>query len=497
MVFASTSFLFLFLPFFLLVNAIIGPKFKNIFLILASLLFYVWGEAFGVILLMILCVVNYGIAKLLFCFSSSGREDNKNFFIDTFTRASSTFTSKLTLFKKSKLFIQEWIDAKFVLFIGVLLNLSVLFHYKYFDWLVVEIEYFLGEGHIHATPSVLPLGISFFIFHAISYLVDIYKGGIPKHRFVDFATYFVMFPHLVAGPIVRFSHVQGYIRNREISKELFCYGVFRFILGVNKKVLIANSVAPLADMAFHSNIPHISTIDAWIGIFAYTVQIYFDFSGYSDMAIGLAAMIGIRFHENFLSPYQGSTIKEFWRRWHISLSTWFRDYVYFPLGGGRCVKWKVYRNLLLVFVLCGLWHGAESTFLIWGIFHGVFLILERGKFGEFVNGLPFSIRRTYCLFVVMIGWVFFRAVNLDQAIEFLKCMFSFNFEGTQLCSPANILILVCGLFVSLFGKRHFSQSTDGVLRIRTSVLYLNLLLFFLSAAILYTSNRNPFIYFNF
>lgn len=345
----------------------------------------------------------------------------------------------------------------------------------------------------------LPLGISFFVFHAISYLVDSYRGIVKTHSWQDFATYFFMFPHLVAGPIVRFEMVRSDIQNRSFHWELFSYGVFRFILGVNKKILIANSVAPLADIAFFSHDPTLSTCDAWIGILAYSIQIYFDFSGYSDMAIGLAAMIGIRFAENFQSPYQSHSIKEFWRRWHISLSTWFRDYLYIPLGGSRCSQLVTYSNLVIVFVLCGLWHGAQFTFLVWGLFHGALLIFER-IYGDKIFGRTHPIvSRAYCLFMILIGWVFFRSVDLTQAFNYLSCMFDWNTsDGTVFVgSVTNIFALIVGTVIALFGKRYFEYGSENYKRYPICVFGVNICLFFVSMMILYTNSRNPFIYFNF
>ena len=257
-----------------------------------------------------------------------------------------------------------------------MLNIFLLFCCKYVCWVISLILPFL-----ELKQPKLPLGISFFTFHAISYLIDIRRGVIqPAKNAVDFLTYFCMFPHLVAGPIVRYAQVQHELTRRGPDASLFSYGVFRFLMGLNKKVLIANSVAGIADAAFVlSSQGNLHFLDAWLGIAAYTVQIYFDFSGYSDMAIGLAAMAGFHFEENFNRPYSSSSIREFWRRWHISLSSWLRDYLYIPLGGSRGSVLSTYRNQLVVFFICGLWHGADMTFIVWGLWHGIFLIVERMK----------------------------------------------------------------------------------------------------------------------
>jgi alginate O-acetyltransferase complex protein AlgI len=335
-------------------------------------------------------------------------------------------------------------------------------------------------------------------------LVDIYKGIVKTHSAEDFLTYFFMFPHLVAGPIVRFEGVREDLQARKhegggVDKALFSYGVFRFVLGVNKKVLIANSVAPLADLAFYSWTPSLGAIDAWIGALAYTVQIYFDFSGYSDMAIGLAAMMGVRFDENFRAPYKSDSIKEFWRRWHISLSSWLRDYLYFPLGGSRCSKICTYRNLLTVFILCGLWHGAQFTFLAWGLFHGGLLILERTKFGTHLSSWPACVRRCYCMFMVVIGWVLFRAESITQAFAYISCMFDLTNLTTTFVSAGwiNLSALLIGLIAAMTTKEYFIYRKDNASHYPIWLFVVNLILFFVSIAVLYTSNRNPFIYFNF
>lgn len=472
MVFSSISFIFLFLPFFLFLDRVVKGSLRNFLLIAASLLFYIWGEGYGVVLLVVLSIINLGFGKLL------------------------------TIYEHSKAKVDV---RKFVLFVGVSVNLGILLYYKYLFWIVSELSSIIPYmQNIHVKEHALPLGISFFTFHAISYLVDIYKGIVKTHSSEDFLTYFFMFPHLVAGPIVRFEGVRENLQARKeegscIDKTLFSYGVFRFVLGVNKKVLIANSVAPLADLAFYSWNPSLGAIDAWIGALAYTVQIYFDFSGYSDMAIGLAAMMGVRFDENFRAPYKSDSIKEFWRRWHISLSSWLRDYLYFPLGGSRCSKICTYRNLLTVFILCGLWHGAQFTFLAWGLFHGGLLILERTKFGALLSSWPSCARRCYCMLMVVIGWVLFRAENLSQAIAYIGCMFDLTNLTTTFATAGwiNLSALVIGLITAVTTKEYFTYQKENARHYPIWLFVANLMLFFVSIAVLYTSNRNPFIYFNF
>lgn len=400
-----------------------------------------------------------------------------------------------------KLLIMSDRRRRAVLVTGIVLNLLVLFFYKYLFWVVSSATEWLSlppVPHIH--DRALPLGISFFTFHAVSYLVDLYKGKIGPHTGLDFLTYYFMFPHLVAGPIVRFSDVQADIDGRDASgfdRSLFVWGVWRFIIGLNKKVLIANSVAPVADLAFHNLTGSVSMGTAWLGMVAYTVQIYFDFSGYSDMAIGLAAMAGIRFHENFNAPYTSVSIRDFWRRWHISLSSWLRDYVYIPLGGSRCSTAKLYRNLLIVFLLCGIWHGAQSTFVLWGLFHGGFLILERTRFGRWIEALPKWVQHVYCLLAVMLGWVLFRAENLPQALGYWQSLVA---GAPTLDIPTgwlNVGALTAGSLIAIFGRRFYLRQ-DAFAPVVTTWLYaVNLLFFVVSVMVLYSGTRNPFIYFNF
>ncbi len=309
-----------------------------------------------------------------------------------------------------------------------------------------------------------------------------------------------MFPHLVAGPIVRYAQVQKELGDRGPDMPLLNYGMFRFLIGLNKKVLIANSAAQVADAAFTLSAGgHLQFFDAWLGIAAYSIQIYFDFSGYSDMAIGLAAMAGFRFEENFRRPYSSTCIRDFWRRWHISLSSWLRDYLYIPLGGSRGGVWATYRNQIIVFFLCGLWHGASVTFVVWGLWHGVFLVLERMKLGSWLERLPVPFSRCYALIVVMLGWVFFRAESMEAASSYLRVMFSPIIEPVLLTHYVmGLFAVVAGTVLCLVPDRFVpvpsSKSPAGF----SGMLYfLHAVLGVISISILVTTVRNPFIYFNF
>jgi alginate O-acetyltransferase complex protein AlgI len=270
---------------------------------------------------------------------------------------------------------------------------------------------------------LLPIGISFFTFHAISYVVDVYRRDASAQKSpIHAALYLLLFPQLIAGPIVRYRQIADQLAVRRVTFDDFAYGVRRFIIGLGKKVLIANTVAAPADRIFSLPQAQVSAAHAWLAVTCYTIQIYFDFSGYSDMAIGLGRVFGFRFPENFLWPYVSDTIQEFWRRWHISLSSWFRDYVYIPLGGNRRSPTRTYVNLVAIFFLCGLWHGASWTFVVWGLFHGVFLVLERVGLADIIRQLRPTVRHIYVMLVVGVGWVFFRADSMAQAFAFLKAM---------------------------------------------------------------------------
>ena len=309
-----------------------------------------------------------------------------------------------------------------------------------------------------------------------------------------------MFPHLIAGPIVRYKQVKDDLVERTYDQSLFSYGLYRFILGVNKKILIANSVAPIANMAFTYHFASISTADAWLGAVAYMIQIYFDFSAYSDMAIGLAAMAGFRFSENFNQPYLSTSIKDFWRRWHISLSSWLRDYVYIPLGGSRVPTYRIYFNLITVFFLCGLWHGANMTFVIWGLYNGLFLILERLFLGDLLARVPKLITHIYAVFVVLIGWVFFRADSLSQALDYLSVMFGLsNLDKESICQAQllNYIALVVGCIIVFLKLKAFNSSNTQEAVTHNYTYFVNFVLIFVSVLVLYFGAQNPFIYFNF
>lgn len=460
MVFASLSFIFLIFPIFIAADVIArrvgSTQTRNLALFGVSLFFYLWGEAANIFLLLALGLLNYGAGILL---------------------------------AKTR-------QARPYLILFVAINLAILIGFKYTYWLVSMI----APGLMTSKFS-MPLGISFFTFHAISYLIDVYRKDIPPARTcLDFMTYFCMFPHLVAGPIVRYAQVKDDLDARGPNRDLFSFGMYRFLIGLNKKVIIANAVAVLADAAFaRSSAGTLHGLDAWLGILAYTLQIYYDFSGYSDMAIGLAAMAGFHFEENFRRPYSSASIKEFWRRWHISLSSWLRDYLFIPLGGSRGGSLSTYRNLLLVFFLCGLWHGANFTFVVWGLWHGLFLVLEKQPFGRMLDASPRWVARVYTLLVVVVGWVFFRAENMDAALAYLGTMFTLA-PGPFVLTyhTTGVVAVIIGGLLCLFPDKWFPDPTSHkVLAFSMPALTIQALLGVLSIALLLTGARNPFIYFDF
>ena len=415
MPFSTPLFVWSFLPLVLLLYFSLRKELRNPLLLLLSLGFYAWGETFMVVILIVSCVANWGFGRWIeACATPEGR--------------------------------------KRVLVAGIVFNIGLLIGFKYADWLWSVVSWLLHDATgIFAQPLAnlgtifegdkglqallldkaghirLPIGVSFFTFQGSSYLVDIYRGDVGSQRsLVNFATYKSFFPQLIAGPIVRYRDVHDQIETRTVTLDGFAYGVRRFVIGMGKKMLIANIVAAPCDKIFELPAGELTTPVAWLGLVCYSLQIYFDFSAYSDMAIGMGHMFGFTFLENFNYPYIARSVTDFWRRWHISLSSWFRDYLYIPLGGNRVSVSRTYLNLVLVFFLCGLWHGASFSFVVWGLWHGVFLVLERAGLGGWLEKRPAALRHAYLLLVVMLGWVFFRAANLTQALDYLGTLFGLH-----------------------------------------------------------------------
>lgn len=477
MVFSNLVFLFVFLPIVLIVYFLLPSKFKNFFLLLVSLFFYAWGEPVYVLLMIASTILNYVFGLLV------GRDD----------------TSKSV--------------KKTYIVIAVLLNLAILGYYKYSSFLIDNINALFNLDIVHEQLP-LPIGISFFTFQAMSYVIDVYRNDAKVQKnILDLALYIALFPQLVAGPIVRYTTIAEELKKRVHSVELFSDGVRQFILGLGKKVIIANPLGGIADTIFSTGASDLSVTTAWIGILAYTLQIYFDFSGYSDMAIGLGKMFGFKFLENFNYPYISRSVSEFWRRWHISLSSWFRDYIYIPLGGNRKGVWKTYRNILVVWTATGFWHGASWTFMAWGFYYGFIICVERVGLGKVIGKLWRPLQHIYVLILVMIGWVFFRADNFSYSIDFIQTMFGLN--GTAVLDNTaisflndNAYLFVLGIIVSIpiypWIVKKMAQLTEGDKRsaffsvvryVGGPILYF--VLFLLVTMFLVNSTYNPFIYFRF
>lgn len=468
MVFSSTIFLFMFLPATLLGYYLIRHELRNVFLLLMSLLFYAAGEPKFVFVMLLSIVANYLLGLLIW-------------------------------YSKNKTI---WFQRVFLI-LSLFVNLGILFYYKYYDFAIGNINSLFGS-ELSLRHIVLPIGISFFTFQGMSYVLDVYlgKSEVQKNP-INVALYIALFPQLIAGPIVRYSDINKEIVSRRENIDDFASGVQRFTVGLAKKVILSNNFALLADYAFNMPSEQLEVGLAWLGAIAYTFQIYFDFSGYSDMAIGLGRMFGFHFLENFNYPYIAKSVTNFWRRWHISLSSWFRDYVYIPLGGNR--TGNVYLHLLTVFFLTGLWHGASWNFVVWGLWHGMFLIVERlARNRNITVSLPSAVKWLYTMLVVVIGWVFFRAENLSAAVSYLQSMFGLNSIAGQMTMYALqdygvtfILGIICMLPI-LHKYKVWREKSD--LHQRASYILEPLLcgiLLLLGIAFTVSSAYNPFIYFNF
>jgi len=477
MLFSSTVFLFLFLPLVLLAHYLTPRAEKNLVLILASLVFYFWGEAFFVFVMLASIAANYGFGRMV-----AGSR----------TRA----------------------GAKRVVALAVVLNLALLCAYKYVDWLLANLDVLLlaiGVSPIEfETQERLPIGISFFTFQALSYVIDVYRGDarVQRNPF-NLALYISMFPQLIAGPIVRYRAIADQLENRSVPMSRFALGVRRFVVGLGKKVLIAGPLQVPA-MAIFDTLPaeNLSAAVVWVGVLCYTLQLYFDFSGYSDMAVGLGHMLGFELPENFDYPFVARSVRDIWRRWHITLTTWFRDYVYFPLGGSLGSSWRTYLNLVSVFVLVGLWHGARWNYVVFGLYHGVFLVLERQRgWSSALARAPRALQHGYTIAVWVAGLVIFRCSSLAQTRSFYSVMLGFEQGGrpapawdyltteTLIVFPIAIL---CSLPVLRFLRERIDRS--GSLPATTSpvlALVCVFAVFLLSVMVMAATTHHPFIYFRF
>ncbi len=511
MVFSSIVFLFLYLPLVLAVYYVaLAPQLTgqaaprslglaNGVLLIFSLIFYFWGENFLVWIVIASSSIDYICGLMI----SGGFQNNPPQLVDVGSR-------------RSRL-------QQFGLALSIVSNLLFLGYFKYSNFAVdsaITAFQTLGVGSTweRATTVALPLGISFYTFQSMSYTIDVYRGHVRATRnFLDFACYVTLFPQLVAGPIVRYRDLADQLRQRSVGVSTFARGVERFIIGLGKKVIVANTVAIASDKIFALSLTDLTFGLAWLAVTCYTIQIYFDFSGYSDMAIGLGLMFGFAIPENFNYPYSAHNVQDFWRRWHISLSTWFRDYLYIPLGGSRISGPRTYLNLVAVFLLCGLWHGASWTFVVWGLYHGFFLVMERlGSSNTILSRMPASMGRVYTLLVVMGGWVLFRSETFSQAAAFFAAMTVGGVGSGTVHNVASfmewdlVIALLIGIAFSTPSAKTLiagcvaatASNTRGTTRtavgmnpiVRIATL-LVILAFCVSA--LASGTHNPFIYFRF
>jgi alginate O-acetyltransferase complex protein AlgI len=487
MVFSSVLFLFFFLPIVLSFYFLIPKNLKNTYLLLASLFFYFWGEQFLFLILIFSVCLDY------FCALAMGEGNDTDRNSDR---------------------------RRMALAFSICGNLGLLFFFKYAGFVqengnALAGALGLGSFYIPFADDVrLPLGISFFTFQSMSYTIDVYRGIVrPTRNFLSFGCFVVLFPQLVAGPIVRYRDIAGQLMARTVRRSDLAYGIRRFVIGLGKKVLIANVVAEHADTIFGLEASQLSAPLAWYGVACYALQIYFDFSGYSDMAIGLGRMFGFRFLENFNYPYIARSMRDYWRRWHISLSTWFRDYLYIPLGGNRGSGARTSFNLVLVFFLCGLWHGASWNFVVWGLFHGFFLMVERLSTNTPPRH-PRPLEHAYVLLVVLVSWVLFRCETLTQSGHMIASMFGWGTGNESLSGLFPNLKVTLAFVVGIVGSgplvpslkhfyrsrvEHADPSVAWVLQSSVSLASLALLsgIFLLSAMSLAAQTHNPFIYFRF
>ena len=476
MVFASPLFLFLFLPLTLAAYFVVPKAWRNAVLLVASLAFYAWGEARYVALVLASVAFNAWMGIRI---------------ADAATRGAR----------------KRWLIA------AVAGNLATLALFKYANFAVANVNALapiLGVGTMALTNIALPLGISFFTFHAISYVVDVYKRNADAQRSLPaFALYILLFPQLIAGPIIRWRDIAAQLTQRDARLADFAYGARRFVLGLGKKTLVANTLGRAADDIFGMPAAELTTPLAWLGLVCYTLQIYFDFSGYSDMAIGLMRMFGFRILENFNYPYIARSIREFWRRWHISLSNWFRDYLYIPLGGNQRGRWRAYANLVIVFLLCGLWHGGSWPFVLWGAWHGLFLVAERAGLDRLLARHPW-IGHVYALAAIMGGWVLFRCDTLAHAASYYAALLGQgaasahqsvtpHLEGLVATTLTLAIVFATPLArrIGAWRDRVAATTTLASGAVQTAdVLWLTLV-FAASAAMLAANTYNPFIYFRF
>jgi alginate O-acetyltransferase complex protein AlgI len=472
MVFSSILFLLIFLPIFLVVYTLSPKSFKNWWILIASIAFYAWGAPTFVFVVLLSTIIDFYLVQTM----HQAKEKRKK---------------------------------RLLLVLSICINLGLLAYFKYANFFIENVNAALegvGFDAITWTKVVLPIGISFYTFQTLTYSIDVYRGvHLPLKRLHNYLLYIMSFPQMIAGPIVRFNSVADQITNRKESIDDKLFGFYRFCIGLAKKVFIANVLGALATDILKVPINELSTPNAWIGMLAYTFQIYFDFSGYSDMAIGLGKMIGFKFPENFDNPYNSRSITEFWRRWHITLGDWMKNYLYIPLGGNKVKShYRLYLNLWLVFLLSGLWHGDSWNFILWGLFHGFFLILDRFFLGNVLKRIGKIPSTLITFFIVVIGWTLFAIEDIDHCFQYLGKMFSFESMNVREIKLEYQVTAIVALIVSFAGLSKIGLRIQNALYSETENIWLHLprtiiaiLVFVLACSSIAASDFNPFIYFRF
>ena len=463
MLFSSMTFVFMFLPIVCALYLLSQKRFHNPILLAASILFYAWGEPKYLAIMLLTILINYAGA----------------------------------------IAVEKFNHKKLWLIFTIIVDLGLLIYFKYFNFIIDNINN-LFHSHINAIDVIMPIGISFYTFQALSYVIDVFRGDCKAQKDIyKLALYICLFPQLIAGPIVKYHDVAEQIEDRKVNFDKVTIGVKRFIIGLSKKMLIANTLGAIADKIFTQPADTFSPLVAWLGSISYTLQLYYDFSGYSDMAIGLGLIFGFQFMENFNYPYISKSITEFWRRWHISLSTWFKQYLYIPLGGNRISKNRTYINLGIVFLLTGIWHGASWNFVFWGIWNGFFIILEKmtGWHND-TDKLPVKIlKHIYTIFVFILGWVMFRADNMTYAWTYLKNMFGLvkvhdiTYTMMYYVNNIEIITLIAAILCAMPIFRNMIHIEKKTVKLLVNIWLL--VLFILSSASIAASTYNPFIYFRF
>jgi alginate O-acetyltransferase complex protein AlgI len=466
MVFSSVPFMFMYLPVVLLVYYIAPWKWRNLWLFVVNLLFYGWGERVYILLMLLCITVNFINGILIDKYRSDTRK------------------------------------AKLILVLNVVINIGMLVFFKYIDLIIETLRLIPGLSGLETIGVTLPIGISFYTFQTMSYPIDVYRGDANVQKnFISFGTFVALFPQLIAGPIVRYKDVADQLNFRASSVDQFASGVRRFMIGLAKKTLIANNLGSLWDIYAAASASELTMLGSWLGIIAFSLQLYFDFSGYSDMAIGLGRMLGFEFLENFNYPYISKSITEFWRRWHMSLGTWFRDYVYIPLGGNRCSRRRQFFNILVVWALTGIWHGASWTFLLWGLYYALFLMVEKAFLLKRLERAPAILSHLYTLLIVIVGWAIFQLDSLEKCAIYLTAMFGMGGAGFAVSSDLYYLLSYAVTFViaiaaaTPLGARLYNKAPEALRACASPALIVVALI--LATAYIVDGTYNPFLYFQF